>query len=218
MIVETTSYQRNCPECHKSLCYSSLSSRNKAEKFTKLCKSCSHIGNALSAETKNKLSKLKLGVKNPFYGKHHTDETRKKLSKIKKGRLVDKKINEKVSKSIKLAWEDPIKRKNMISGNKWNHTKVDKGQLELIEKWNRLGFNFTSNHQIKTENGIFYVDGYDEKRNIVLEYDSPYHIKQKQTEKDLIRQNKIIDILKPTKFWRFNSVNRQFRNVLESKG
>jgi actin-related protein len=39
--------------------------------------------------------------------------------------------------------------------------------------------------------------------------------RSKQKEKDLIRQNKIINILKPKKFWRYDVINKQFRNVLE---
>lgn len=34
----------------------------------------------------------------------------------------------------------------------------------------------------------------------------------------LIRQNKIIDILKPNKFWRYDAVNKQCKNVLEKVG
>ena len=40
----------------------------------------------------------------------------------------------------------------------------------------------------------------------------------KWKQKDLIRQNKIIDILKPNKFWRYDAVNKQCKNVLEKVG
>ena len=55
----------------------------------------------------------------------------------------------------------------------------------------------------------------DKEKNVILEYDSKYHLKSKQQKKDLIRQNKIIDILKPKKFWRYDTVNKKLRNVLE---
>ena len=35
-----------------------------------------------------------------------------------------------------------------------------------------------------------------------------------QKKKDGIRQNKIIDILQPKKFWRYDAVNKQCRDVL----
>jgi hypothetical protein len=34
---------------------------------------------------------------------------------------------------------------------------------------------------------------------------------------DFIRQNKIIEILKPKMFWRFNSVDKTLKNILESE-
>lgn len=39
--------------------------------------------------------------------------------------------------------------------------------------------------------------------------DTLYH------QKDIIRQNKIIGILKPKKFWRYDAVNKQYKNILE---
>ncbi len=48
--------------------------------------------------------------------------------------------------------------------------------------------------------------------NVVLEYDGRYHSKPQQ--KDLLRQQKIIDILKPKKFWRYNSTTKQIKNIL----
>jgi len=60
----------------------------------------------------------------------------------------------------------------------------------------------------------FYVDGYDPIHNIVLEYDGKYHTSVGQQKRDLIRQQKIIDILHPKKFWRYDSKNKSFQNVL----
>jgi hypothetical protein len=48
----------------------------------------------------------------------------------------------------------------------------------------------------------------------VVEYDSKYHHGKQQKEKDLIRQQKIIDILKPKKFWRYNSIIKDIKDVL----
>jgi very-short-patch-repair endonuclease len=39
-----------------------------------------------SEETKRKLSELRKGAKNPFFGKYHTSETRRKLSELRKGK------------------------------------------------------------------------------------------------------------------------------------
>lgn len=42
------------------------------------------IGCKASEETKQKQSKLKQGNLNPFYGKHHSEETKHKLSEVAK--------------------------------------------------------------------------------------------------------------------------------------
>ena len=57
-----------------------------------------------------------------------------------------------------------------------------KGQLELINKWNKIGFNFEPNYQVKDDQDLFYIDGYDKERNVVLEYDSKYHNRKQQKE------------------------------------
>lgn len=43
------------------------------------------LGKSHSKETKEKMSKSKLGEKNPMYGRHHSEETKKKLSSSLKG-------------------------------------------------------------------------------------------------------------------------------------
>lgn len=234
-------WKKNCPKCGNEQQYSTLQDYNKSLKRNRLCKKCSHLGNVLSNETKRKLSTLKLGNKNPFfgkhhtkeskklmggsvknykgingpfYGKHHTEETKKKLSKINRGKLVDKETNEKVSESVRLAWKNPVKRKNMLSSFKWNNRCLDKGQLELLEKWNKLGFKFVPNFKIRCGDFIYYLDGYDTIYNVIIEYDSAYHKKSNQKKKDLVRQNRIIETLNPRKFWRFDSVSKIIKNIL----
>ena len=52
--------------------------------------------------------------------------------------------------------------------SQWLKVKTDKGQLELIDKWNKLGFDFEPNYQVKTDQDLFYVDGYDKEKNVAL--------------------------------------------------
>lgn len=110
----------------------------------------------------------------------------------------------------------PEVRKKHLEGlhhSQWLKVRTDKGQIELLEKWNRLGFNFEANYQVKTDFDLFYLDGYDKSKNVVIEYDTKYHFKSAQMSKDMLRQQKIIDILKPKKFWRYNSQNKTIENV-----
>ena len=64
----------------------------------------------------------------------------------------------------------------------------------MIDKWNKLGFKFEINFQIYNGKYLYYIDGYDPIHNVVLEYDSKYHMKLKQQKKDLIRQQNIVNI------------------------
>lgn len=164
-------------------------------------------GVTISEEQKLKISMSKRGCKAWNKGKKQqplTDETREKLSV-----------------SIKVAMHRPEVRKKHLDAlyhSKWIRVRTDKGQLELIEKWNRMGFKFEPNYQLKTEQDLFYIDGYDKHNNVVLEYDSQYHNNQSQKRKDMIRQNKIIDALKPKRFWRFNKVTNTIRDAIRKEG
>jgi len=163
--------------------------------------------------------KCKIGLKNKGK-KKHTDKSKKEisLSSIKMWKNPQKR--KYIIKCIKLALHRPDIRKKYIESmfkTPWLKTKMDSGQLELIEKWNRLGFNFEINYQV-TNNIDFlaYLDGYDKEHNVALEYDSKYHNCSYQKKKDLVRQQKIINILKPKKFWRYDLVNKLWNNVLEN--
>lgn len=206
----------------------------------RICPICKNI--IKHHDKRRVLRNNKSGVKcHSCAGKERTppsDTTRKKLSDWQKGRkfsvehrknisnsLVGKKQTKerknKTSYCVKEAMHRPDVRKrhlDALAETKYLGQKTDKGQLELIEKWNKLGFNFIPNYQVHTHDFLCYVDGYDKEKNVVLEYDSKYHTKPIQQQKDIIRQNQIINILKPKKFWRYNSVNKQFRNVLKKVG
>jgi hypothetical protein len=164
------------------------------------------LGIKHSEETKEKIKNSKIGQK-------HTEETKKKLSVPQ-----SEDVKRKRSNGLKNAWKNPIHRKNWINSlilTKFIGRRCDKGQLELLEKWNRLGFSFEPNYQIYGDDYLYYIDGYDSIHNVVLEYDSKYHNTPHFKKKDLIRQNKIIDILNPSKFWRYDSINKKYKNVLE---
>ena len=170
-----------------------------------------------------------MGERNPLFGKMVydrtgcilSDELKKELSVAQTERYLRSEEKQKTSIAVKMAMRKPEVRKKHIEAlhhSKWLKVKTDKGQLELLNKWNALGFCFEPNYQVHTDTDLFYIDGYDEKHGIVLEYDTKYHLKPYQQEKDRIRQQKIIDILHPKKFWRYNTVNKQWKNILEKVG
>lgn len=173
-------------------------------------------GRKFSQESRDKRSdKLKGRL---TWSSMHPEEMSKKMqgNKGRTGQHTPEEVKKKTSNSVKLAHQRPeVKKKyaDALEKTKYLGQKCDIGQPEFIAKWNTLGFNFEINYQIRIENEIFYLDGYDKQKNVVLEYDSKYHKKQKQ--KDLIRQNKVINFLNPKAFWRYDTVEKKLRNVLQ---
>jgi hypothetical protein len=221
---------RICPSCnsaleHKGKYSKSISARRCRDNV--FCHSCSSIGKYHSVSSKEKISISKRG-------KSLSIEHRKSISKSHIGKIVSEKTKNKMSQYKKNIYKNPIELDNLskkmkevmrrpdvrkkhieaLHKSKWLKVKTDKGQLELLEKWNKLGFDFIPNYQVKTHQDLFYVDGYDKEKNVILEYDSKYHNKLGQKEKDLIRQQKIIDILKPKKFWRYVQNKNQFLKIV----
>ena len=200
---------RMCPICGDEIVYVVYFNWWRAKKENRMCKKCAFLHRK----------------KTTFFKKGHPNlcvkpESLKKISEFHRKRYADPEERKKTSEIMKLVMHKPdIRRKhlNALHQSKWIKVKTDKGQIELIEKWNRLGFNFELNYQLKIDENLFYLDGYDKERNVVLEYDSKYHNKIYQKQKDLIRQEKIVSILSPKKFWRYNSVEKVFKNILEGR-
>jgi hypothetical protein len=214
-------YMRNCPKCGKEIYHTTKHILNQSIKGNRICKSCS-----------------KMFTNNPNFNTHFSDERKNKISKScsidRINRYSDKRERDKLSKSqikrysneeqkkntsifTKTAMRDPkIRKKHLdaLHNSQWLKVKTDEGQLELIENLNSIGFNFQPNFQVKTNQDLFYIDGYDKEKNVVLEYDSKYHNRRQQKEKDLVRQQKIIEILKPKKFWRYDGVTKSFTEVI----
>ena len=82
------SFFRNCPECGNEIGYTNKYNYLKAEKMAKLCKSCG-VKKSITSERliamKERVSGNKnpmygmIGELNPFFGKHHTDESKNKM-------------------------------------------------------------------------------------------------------------------------------------------
>lgn len=102
-----------------------------------------------------------------------------------------------------------------LHNSQWLSVKTDNGQMELLAQWNALGYNFQPNYPLRTGTDLFYLDGYDSVKNVVIEYDSKYHRSVGQRKKDSIREQKIIDALQPIEFWRYDSGTKTTKNILE---
>lgn len=84
-----TPYQRSCPKCQVTIYYSTKYNARNAERDGRICRKCVGIpwkGRAPEAALKALAEKyatdptFQRGQNNSFYGKHHTEETKRKLS------------------------------------------------------------------------------------------------------------------------------------------
>jgi hypothetical protein len=215
---------RKCPKCRKRLKYSYRSGLCRALKNKSLCKSCKTKIRAnnpkektrlsfiaknriISNETRKKLSALfvgknnpmygKSGHLNPFYGKHHSQETKKKLGelsiKVNTGR---KHSTETIKLWRKLAIER--KKKLGIYDNKPFYNPIACKFIDTYNKQNGYNFQHAENGgEYYIEELNYWLDGYDKGKNTIFEYNEPHHydINGNLREKDIRRLNEIKKLL-----------------------
>ena len=198
------------------------SKRNKS-----VCRSCSQIDRIISEEHKKKISLSKLGSvpwnkgttgkmniwnkgktgiysssyikklsdshkgqKSPMLGKHHSEETRKKL-RISRCKWIleiggGPQFNPKACKFLD----------GLNSERGWNLRHAMNGGEFYVEE---LGY---------------WLDGYDELRNIIVEYDESSHERNPKKKRDKIRQEEIISCLTPKRFFRYNERCEELREII----
>lgn len=204
------SYSRKCPKCNVLLTYSSIGNLNLATKKNCCCRSCTSSGRSPSPETRKKMSISHNGFKhtdvhkrkikgagnpmygihrydnlNPFYGKKHTDDSRRKM------RIA-------ACKRILKLQRSNDGRLNNIGKNETQY--FDK--LEKEHGWSGI-------RQYFIEELGYFVDYYEPTHNIVIEYDEPRHYKNGNLRpKDISRMNEIIKYLKCT-FLRYKEYNKE---------
>jgi hypothetical protein len=161
------------------------------------------------------------GKDNGFYGKTHSDETKKRISDLAKLRI-----------RPEVSTETRIKMSQSSKGRRWSPEQIEKIRINSKEQFIRMKekegilkigynknacnyidalnkkYNFNFKHALNggEKRILFYlVDGYDEEKNIVFEYDERYHfdIYGNLKHADIIRMTNIICKLN-CKFFRYN--------------
>lgn len=197
--------KRRCPECHKIMHYSCMWSANAAEKIGSLCKSCCKLGKknpsfgnhryyggTLFGEQNPMYGKK--GELHPFYGKHHTKETKQRLITSHTG----KKMSEEAKLKIRLFQIERIS-KERFGGNRVTPTYNIDGCQKIDEYGKQHAYKF----QHAMNGGEFYLpqlgywaDGYDKKNNVWIEYYEKWHNSEYRRKRDAMRKKQIIKFLK----------------------
>ncbi len=126
-------FERKCPECGKSIFHTNKKNRNRFQKQGRLCWVCSAIERNNRPESKQRMSefgKTLVGEKNPFYGKHHSEETKKKIRQSKEksvGVFKTKEFREKMSSVTK-------GKKNPMYGKKVFDIWVEKYGIDIANQ------------------------------------------------------------------------------------
>jgi hypothetical protein len=163
-------WKRNCSKCGEKIFYSTKYVKIRAEKRNKKCRSCAMTERPISEKTRKKLkelAKLRIGNRNPFFRKKHTEETRKKMriSAIKRIENTFGQIS-------------PNYNPNSISIIETEAKKYKISDLQHAENGGE--------YQVCG----YFVDGYSPSKNVVIEYYEPFH--KNQVEHDERRKNEII--------------------------
>lgn len=171
-------YERKCPECGCCITHTNKYHRNYAVKHGWRCRRCP-----------------KLGSKNPFYGKIHSEESRKKMSHVGVDNpFYGKKHTKETRRRMRLA---VIQRKKL---GLTIYPRYNPDACRLIDEYGKKhGYSF----QHAENGGEFYikelgywVDGYDTKQNVVIEVYEPKHYEPGKRIKDIARQKEIEKYLK----------------------
>lgn len=166
--LKTSNYSRNCVMCNKQILYSSIETLKKAK--NKKCNSCAQKSLSIS--------------------RFHTEETKQKISKNHSKYWLGKKrpMREDSKTKLRLSTINFIQKTKGKCSPRYNPTAC-----EIFEKinsmfgWNGIHAERGGEHYIK-ELG-YWVDYYEPKLNLVIEYDERQH--NRKIQKDLIRQNQI---------------------------
>lgn len=105
-------------------------------------------GRKRSEDFKRQCSERTEGKNNPFYGKHHTEETRKTLSVLRKGKH-NSPTTEFTSERLKQLWQDPKYREQVLENccRIKRPTRPEKRFMKICRKHN-LPFEYSANRKI----------------------------------------------------------------------
>lgn len=189
-------WKRMCRKCGKEMVYSCRCSFNTGNRTNSVCRNCATLE---SSKYSNKSV-----FKTEKYRNKQSEMMKKKRQTESFGELFKEKC--RVNKLKKIQEQGVTKTYN-------------KNACEFIDEINKK-FGYKLQHALNGGEIVisgFSLDGYDNEKNVVFEYDEPKHNKKSQIKKDSVRQNIIIDKLNPVIFLRFNEEYNRMVDVISGK-
>lgn len=200
-ITKEKKWIRKCLQCKNEILYKDYIAFLLAIKKNTRCKKCytkeNNIGRKPTLQTRQKMSISQKGRKhtektkqkmsgsnngmynvhrydklNPFYGKRHTDEAKRKMRISACKRILNLQRNTK---------DGRINNINLKEGEYFDNIEKENG-------WNGVYYK-KSNKQFLIEDLGYFVDYYEPKLNLIVEYDEPRHyVYGELKEKDIKRK------------------------------
>jgi hypothetical protein len=210
--------EKTCPICGELQVYSingkSIYMSNKYIKENYLCRSCSQKGK--TPHNKNPITTLERNC--PVCNTLLKYKNRKSFFEACRKNKICKSCCNKRNASNQIGKKLSEEHKN----------KLSQARLEILKRTGGINISFNSRacdyfdklneernwklqHALnggETQCGRYFLDAYDKKKNIVVEYNEPYHHRVKQIEKDNKRREFIINKL-GCQFFIFDELNQK---------
>jgi hypothetical protein len=232
-------WKRNCPNCHKDMLYVEKCGCVRAIKNNSMCLSCNTSinnkkRNSWSGQNNPWYGISRCGESNPFYKKTHSEQTKEIIAENTKKSLtgtkrsIDTKL--KISHALIGKPKSPEHKLKCIVNGKCGYIewKRKNGILKsgynptACEYFNKLNEKMGWNLQHARNGGeircnVYFLDAYDKKNGIVVEYDEPYHydVYGKLKEKDVIRMKYIINKFR-CRFFRYKEETQELMEITDS--
>jgi ssDNA-binding Zn-finger/Zn-ribbon topoisomerase 1 len=219
ILIVMKKYERICPDCAALLTYKTYRNWWFGNKNNIKCRACCQKGKIAhnKIETPETLERVCSQCKIPISYKNRTVFLR-----AERNNSVCRSCNCKNYNKTRI-WSEKSKAKVR---NTKAQNRLKKGTQKCFGNINPKACEFLND--LNSKNGWnlihggnggeqlicgYWVDGYDKERNIIVEYDEPYHYPYgKLREKDIIRQNRIIS-LTGCKFFRYDEKNQRLYEI-----
>ena len=164
-----------------------------------------------SVETRRNISLSKIGEKNPFYGKIHSEN----VINILKEKLTGKHIGNKNpfygkshTEEVKTKLREMCLDRINASGQFIGYNKISCEFFDILNnKMNWVGRHALNRGEYQSHG--YSIDYFETNLNLIIEWDEPRHNHQKVKQADMIRQRHLIDKLN-CQFYRIDET----RNVV----